>query len=322
MAKTSQLNILTTLEQDDLIQVVDVSDTLTMTGGGGTNKKVTLSTLSTGLITLETLEPIITPGTSGQYYRGDKQWAALNKAAVGLSNVTNESKTTMFNNPVFTGIAGLPTNTSIGDVSSDEIGYLNGVTSSIQAQLDNKQGIVTNVSSDEIGYLNGVTSSIQVQLDNKQGIVNGAASSIINTNLPLNLVLVSNPNGKVGESTITTTQLNYLSNVTGNIQTQIDSLKSSTIQLTAQTLTLSTIHNNAYIQCQHVTSTAITVPNQTDINWPTETVIYFRRDSAAGAISLIAGVGVTIKGQNDAPTIIQNQNFALRRISTNVWDFI
>ena len=36
-------------------------------------------------------EPIITAGTSAQYWRGDKSWQTLNKTAVGLSNVDNTS---------------------------------------------------------------------------------------------------------------------------------------------------------------------------------------------------------------------------------------
>lgn len=95
--------------------------------------------------------------------------------------------------PTFTGTVTLPSNTSIGNVSSAEISvldgitattaelnYVDGVTSAIQTQLDSKSplasptftGTVTlpattsigNVSSTEIGYLDGVTSSIQTQL--------------------------------------------------------------------------------------------------------------------------------------------------------------
>lgn len=40
--------------------------------------------------------------------------------------------------PTFTGTVVLPSGTSIGDVSSTEIGYVNGVTSGIQAQIDSK----------------------------------------------------------------------------------------------------------------------------------------------------------------------------------------
>ena len=57
---------------------------------------------------------------------------------VGLGNVTNESKATMFSSPTFTGTAVLPSTTSIGDVSSTELGYLDGVTSAIQTQINSK----------------------------------------------------------------------------------------------------------------------------------------------------------------------------------------
>ena len=71
----------------------------------------------------------------------------------------------------------------VTDVSDTEIGYLNGVTSGIQTQIDTKAplasptltGTVTlpestsigDVSNLEIGYLNGVTSAIQTQLNDK-----------------------------------------------------------------------------------------------------------------------------------------------------------
>lgn len=34
-------------------------------------------------------EPVIAVGTPNQYWRGDKTWQSLNKAAVGLQNVDN-----------------------------------------------------------------------------------------------------------------------------------------------------------------------------------------------------------------------------------------
>jgi hypothetical protein len=233
MAKTSQLNALDTLAQDDLIQVVDVSDTITMTGGGGTNKKITLATLSTGLTSLGTLQPLIPTGTSSQYYRGDKQWATLNKAAVELSNVTNESKATMFTNPTFTGTVTLPSTTSIGDISNVELGYLNGVTSNIQTQLDGK--LSSSVSSTELGYLSGVTSSIQTQLDSKQGTITGGGSTITSTNLTSSRALVSDSSGKVAVSNVTGTELGRLVGVTSSIQAQLDGKANNSVVATGST---------------------------------------------------------------------------------------
>ena len=51
--------------------------------------------------------------------------------------------------------------------SATELNYVDGVTSAIQTQLNNKQAVVTNVSDTEIGYLDGVTSAIQTQLNDK-----------------------------------------------------------------------------------------------------------------------------------------------------------
>jgi len=81
------------------------------------------------------------------------------------------------------GTVALSSNTSIGDVSSTEIGYLDGVTSLIQTQIDNKQNVVANVSDTEIGYLDGVTSLIQTQIDGKISVslINAAGDLLIGT---------------------------------------------------------------------------------------------------------------------------------------------
>lgn len=65
-------------------------------------------------------------------------------------------------------------------------------------------------------------SSVQSQLNNKQNTITGAASTITNSNLSSNRALVSNASGKVGVSTVTSTQLGYLSGATSNIQTQLN----------------------------------------------------------------------------------------------------
>jgi hypothetical protein len=55
--------------------------------------------------------------------------------------------------------------TALTTVSATELGYLDGVTSAVQTQLDAKQGTVSGVDSTEIGYLDGVTSAIQTQIN-------------------------------------------------------------------------------------------------------------------------------------------------------------
>lgn len=40
----------------------------------------------------DTKEPVISSGTTGQYWRGDKSWQTLDKTAVGLGSVTNDAQ--------------------------------------------------------------------------------------------------------------------------------------------------------------------------------------------------------------------------------------
>lgn len=99
-----------------------------------------------------------------------------------------------------TGSATLSATTSIGPVSATEIGFLDGVTSLIQTQLDAKLAISTAaaiyaplvsptltgtvtlpadtsigpVSATEISFLDGVTSALQPQIDGKAGLASPA----------------------------------------------------------------------------------------------------------------------------------------------------
>jgi hypothetical protein len=84
--------------------------------------------------------------------------------------------------------------TALSAVSATELGYLDGVTSAVQTQLDGKQAANANVSTTELGYLDGVTSAIQTQLNGKQAIV----------------------------ANVSDTEIGYLDGVTSAIQTQLN----------------------------------------------------------------------------------------------------
>jgi hypothetical protein len=136
-------------------------------------------------------------------------------------------------------------------VTSTELGYVSGVTSALQTQLNAKEpsltGAATSIASSnltasravvsdvsgkvsaatttaaEIGYVNGVTSAIQTQLDAKQATVTGGATSITSSDLTVSRALVSDGSGKVSAATTTATEIGYVNGVTSAIQTQIDS---------------------------------------------------------------------------------------------------
>ena len=98
-------------------------------------------------------------------------------------------------------------NVGTGLTYTDSTGAISVDTTTIQAR-------VTDVSDTEIGYLNGVTSAIQTQLDDK--------STASKTETFTNKTLTS---PKINEDvvlTATATELNYVDGVTSAIQTQLD----------------------------------------------------------------------------------------------------
>jgi len=148
--------------------------------------------------------------------------------------------------PVFSGNVGLPLTTSIGDVSATEIAYINGVTSSVQAQLDDKlasataastyapiasptlTGTVTlpastsigDVSNVEIAYINGVTSSVQAQLDDKLASATAASTyaPLVAPTFTGNVTLPASTS--IGD--VSNVEIAYINGVTSGVQTQLD----------------------------------------------------------------------------------------------------
>src|SRR5210317_163053 len=84
-----------------------------------------------------------------------------------------------------------------------------------------------SISNTEFGYLNGVSSAIQTQIDGKEDTITGAATTITSSDLTASRALIANGSGKVAVSTVTDTELGYLSGVTSSIQTQIDNTASA-----------------------------------------------------------------------------------------------
>jgi hypothetical protein len=156
--------------------------------------------------------------------------AAINDDAAFLTTLAPKA------GPTFTGTVVLPSTTSIGDVSSTELGYVNGVTSAIQTQIDSKSPInsptftgnvvlpssttIGDLSSAEIGYLATVSSNVQTQLDAK--LDSSAASTTYATLAgPTFTGTVVLPN-TTSIGTVDATELSYVNGVTSAIQTQLD----------------------------------------------------------------------------------------------------
>ncbi len=139
---------------------------------------------------------------------------AASDATIALSfGYAHETGKADVASPTFTGDVTLPATTTIGNVTSQEIEYLDGVTSAIQTQLNSKLSstlasttyatadspTITGTASlpsttsigsttgTEISYLSGVTSGIQAQIDLKApinaptftGTVSGITKSMV-----------------------------------------------------------------------------------------------------------------------------------------------
>lgn len=122
----------------------------------------------------------------------------------------------------------------VANVSDTEIGYLDGVTSAIQTQLNNKQAVVSGVSDTEIGYLDGVTSNIQTQLGSKLDklitrttqtgtsytLVSGDAATMVTLTNAGSITLTVPTNSNVPYSV--GTQINLLQGGAGQVTVQGD----------------------------------------------------------------------------------------------------
>lgn len=110
-------------------------------------------------------EDSITAGTTSQYYRGDKTFQTLDKSAVGLGNVDNTSDA---NKPISTA-----TQTALDGKQATITGAATTIDdadlTASRALVSDGSGkvAVSDVTSTELGYLDGVTSAVQTQLDGK-----------------------------------------------------------------------------------------------------------------------------------------------------------
>ena len=140
----------------------------------------------------------------------------------------------------------------VGDglVTNEKFGYLSGVTSNIQTQLDNASadytvdicmnktltvggdasfnnnvvvdGNINGVSKVQMGYLSNISSDIQNQLNINAGSIVNNTSQI--TTLQASTISVDNKLSAswVGTGTVDNAKFGYLSGVTSDIQTQLD----------------------------------------------------------------------------------------------------
>ena len=134
-----------------------------------------------------TYAPIASPTFTGTV-------SGVTKSHVGLGNVDNTSDANKpvstatqtaldlkanLAGPTFTGTVVLPSTTSIGNVSATDLGYVDGVTSAIQTQLDAKASTasLTNVTNGTTAFTEVNVNSVAKQIAATTGNVVTAAAT-------------------------------------------------------------------------------------------------------------------------------------------------
>ena len=208
---------------------------------------------------LDAKEPTITATTSADYYRGDKTFQTLDKAAVGLSNVDNTSDV---NKPIST---------------------------ATQTALDGKEDTITATTSSE--YYRG--DKVFATLD-KAAVGLNNVDNTSDANKPV--------------STATQTELD----------TKVDSLITLNNQ-TGTTYTLVLTDKDKLIEMENAAANTLTVPLNSSVAFDVGTqILIVQKDAGTTTIAAAAGVtllskdsNLDIGGQYGAATCI--------KIATDTW---
>lgn len=145
------------------------------------------------------------------------------------------------------------------------------------AKLDNARSIITNLESNSMPSFDGTESispgvtgilpttnggtghdsvdttptsgstkmvtsgGVYDALDKKQNTITGGISNVVAQNFTADKALISNSSGKAASSSVTSTELGYLSGVTSAVQTQLNGKAASSHNQAASTITAGTL---------------------------------------------------------------------------------
>lgn len=146
----------------------------------------------------------------------------------------------------------------------------------------------------ELNYVGGVTSSIQPQINAKQATITGAATTIASANLTASRALASDASGKVGVSTVTSTELGYLSGVTSAIQTQLTA-KANTASPTFTGTPVAPTAATGTNTTQIATTAFVNAEIANDVAVRSEYVSSQQTITASGLLTLAHGLGAQPK---------------------------
>lgn len=173
--------------------------------------------------------------------------STLNKIQY-LSNVSSDINTSITN--LNTSVSTLNTKTT--KMSYMSVGGINTTTISdgLISQTFSFTGTINNINTTTFGYISGLTSSAQTQISNLATKLTDISYSASTTTIANNLVFTGTLNN------IIPTVFSYLSNLSGNIQDQLNNLSTriTNVELVGTIIMsplydLQTTTNNKYLMC-------------------------------------------------------------------------
>ena len=217
-ATATELNYVdgvTSAIQTQLDNKVDISgDTMTGNLQMGTNAGIYLTGIASTVANSTSRLNLGTPNNVYAYLTGNSS------GAFGIYSETSGTRK---------GIACYPDTNFFADATTKtiDLGRSNNVW---------KTGYIDTLS-------NGTSSVALSTLIAKQDAITGAASTITSDNLTANRAVISNSSGKIAVSSVTSTELGYLSGVTSAIQTQLGNKQATLVSGT----NIKTINNQSIL---------------------------------------------------------------------------
>ena len=294
---------------------------------------------------------------------------------ISSSDVTNALGYTPYNgttnpNGYITGITSSDVTTALGYTpynSTNPSGYISSAALSTLTDVtlssvsdgqalvynsNNSKWVNSTINSAVWGNISGDIedqSDLQTALSGKQATITGAASSVVSSDLTASRVVVSDSSGKISASSITTTKLGYLTDVTSNIQSQIDGkttmsaveakgyitgITSSDVTTALGYTPYNSTNPSGYIS--GITSSDVTtalgftpenVTNKvtsisstsTDTQYPSAKAVYTETNANATAINTING---KIPSAASSSNQLADKSFVNSSIATNTANFI
>lgn len=149
---------------------------------------------------------------------------SVTKSQVGLGDVVNSGDS---NVPIDGGTTKFTTGGAFTELAkkNDKITIIDNTSSGTFS--DSTELVITpSALSNPKSFIKQTCLALFNYISSK---LSGAISTILTSNLSTDLALISDSNGKISTSTVTSTQLGYLSNVTSDVQNQLSEKQTKTL---------------------------------------------------------------------------------------------